>query len=110
MLTLAAPADAATPTHMPFRMGALFAGGCTAVPRVRATEEAVAMAAAAEAAVTGRRAWPSAGSVRFGNAIHAARQAKSAGQQPTSQKYAHTTRIAAAGGGAMGPHPARDPV
>jgi hypothetical protein len=26
------------------------------------------------------------------------------------EKYAHTTRIAAASGGASGPHPARDPV
>jgi len=32
-------------------------------------------------------------------------------QQRTSQKkYARTTRIAALGGGALGPHPARDPV
>ncbi len=108
MLNLATPADAATPTHMPFRMGALFAGGCTAVPRLRATGKAVAMAAAG--AFAGPRPRPSAGSVLFGNATHEARQAKSAGQQPISQKYAHTTRIAAAGGGALGSHPARDPV
>jgi hypothetical protein len=32
-------------------------------------------------------------------------------QQPTCKQYAHTmTRIAAFGGGALGPHPARDPV
>jgi hypothetical protein len=109
MLNLAAPADAATPTHVPFRMGASFVGGCTAVPRVRATETAVA-AAAAEAVFAGPRPRPSAGPVLFGNATHEAGQAKSAWQQPTSQKYAHTTRIAAAGGGAVGPHPARDPV
>jgi hypothetical protein len=110
MLNLAAPADAAAPTHMPFRMGALFVGGCTAVPRVRATETAV-VAAAAEAVFADKRPRPSAGPVLFGNATtHEARQEKSAWQQPTSQKYAHTTRIAAAGGGAVGPHSARDPV
>jgi len=30
--------------------------------------------------------------------------------QMSCEKYAHTTRIAAASGGASGPHPARDPV
>jgi hypothetical protein len=30
--------------------------------------------------------------------------------QNSCEKYAHTTRIAAASGGASGPHPARDPV
>ena len=38
MLSLATSADAATTTRMPFRMGALFVSGCTAIPRVRATD------------------------------------------------------------------------
>jgi hypothetical protein len=32
------------------------------------------------------------------------------GPQISCEKYAHMTRIAAASGGASGPHPARDPV
>ena len=53
----------------------------------------------------------STGAVFLGISAHVAGQAKSASQQPTSQKYAYTmTRIAAFGGGALGPHPARDPV
>jgi hypothetical protein len=109
MLSLANSADAATTTRMPFRMGALFVGGCTALPRVRATDTVIA-AAAAEAVFADPHPRPVAGPVILGNATHEARQEKSAWPQPTSQKYAHTTRIAAAGGGALGPHPARDPV
>jgi hypothetical protein len=105
MLSLATPADAATTTHMPFRMGALFVSGCTALPRVRATDTA-----AAEAVFADPHPRPGAGPVIPGHATHEARQEKSAWQQPTSQKYANMTRIAAAGGGALGPHPARDPV
>ena len=108
MLSLAAQADAATQTHMPFRVGALFVSGCTAVPRVRATETAV-VAAAAEAVFADLRPRPSAGPVLIGNATHEARQEKSAWQQPTDNKYAHTTRIAPAGG-EVGSHPPRDPV
>jgi hypothetical protein len=52
----------------------------------------------------------------FGHGRAAAFQGPAAGQgqpselQSTSEKYAHTTRIAAASGGALGPHSARDPV
>jgi hypothetical protein len=48
----------------------------------------------------------------FGNGAQVAGSAKFAGQQPISKvNYAHTTRIAALKGcGALGPHPARDPV
>ena len=109
MLSLATSADAATTTRMPFRMGALFVSGCTALPRVRGTDTAVA-AAVAEAVFADPYPRPGAGPVILGHATHEARQEKSAWPQPTSQKYAHTTRIAAAGGGALGPHPARDPV
>ena len=40
----------------------------------------------------------------------AAGQGQPSGLQNNCEKYAHTTRIAAASGGASGPHPARDPV
>jgi hypothetical protein len=40
----------------------------------------------------------------------AAGQGQPFGLQNNCEKYAHTTRIAAASGGASGPHPARDPV
>jgi len=48
----------------------------------------------------------------FGNGAQVAGLAKLAGQQHISKvNYAHTTRIAALKGcGALGPHPARDPV
>lgn len=110
MLSSISPADAAMPAHARFRMGASLFGADAAVPRERAMETAVTRTAAAEAAFAGLRPQPNAGPLVFSNATHAAGQASSAWQQPTSQKYAHTTRIAAAGGGALGPHPARDPV
>jgi hypothetical protein len=75
--------DAAMPARALSGTGASFGGGCVAVPRERAL---------------------------LGDANHAAGQAKVALQQRTSQKYARTTRIAAAGGGAVGPHQAWDPV
>jgi hypothetical protein len=52
----------------------------------------------------------------FGVGCTATRQGTAAGLgqplglQNPCEKYAHTTRIAAASGGALGPHPARDPV
>ena len=111
MLSLISPADAVMPARARFRMGASLAGGCAAVLREVAMEKAAARTAAAEAVFAGLRPQPSAGPVLFGNATHAAGQVSSAWQQPTSQKYAHTTRIAALkGSGALGPHPARDPV
>jgi len=110
MLSLISPANAVMPARARFRMGASLAGGCAAVLTERAMEPAVAAAAATDTGFAGLRPQPSAGPVLFGNATHAAGQVSSAWQQPTSQKYAHTTRIAAAGGGALGPHPARDPV
>ena len=45
------------------------------------------------------------------NGIQVAGQAEYVRQQHTSnQKFAHKTRIATRSGGALGPHPARDPV
>ena len=77
----------------------------------RANEKAAVGTTAAEAAVVCLRPQASTGAVRTATSAHVADQAKSTSQQPTSKKYAHTmTRIAAFGGGALGPHPARDPV
>ncbi len=55
---------------------------------------------------------PSAGVVVVchGSGTTAAGPEKLARQQRSIRKYAHSTRIATAFGGAMGPHPARDPV
>jgi hypothetical protein len=103
-------ADAAMPARALSRTGASFAGGCTAVPRERAIETAGARRAAAAPVVAGLRPRASASNL-IGTSTHAAGQAKVALQQRTSQKkYARTTRIAALGGGALGPHPAWDPV
>ena len=103
-------ADVAMPARARSRTGASFVGGCAAVSRERA-ETAVASTVAAATAVASPRPRASASAVIFGNAAHAAGQAKVALQQRTSQKkYARTTRIAAQGGGALGPHPAWDPV
>ncbi len=107
-------ADAA-PARALSRTGASFVGGCTAVPRERAIEMAparmdIASNTAAAMVIARLRPQASSGSVLFGDATHAAGQAKVALQQRTSKKYARTTRIAAAGGGALGPHQAWDPV
>ncbi|MGN6680973.1 MAG: hypothetical protein ACTHKL_24690 [Streptosporangiaceae bacterium] len=103
-------ADAALSSRALSRTGASFTGSCAAVSRERA-ETAVASKAAATAVVAGMRPHASASAVSFGNAAHAAGKANLALQQRTSQKkYARTTRIATQGGGAMGPHPAWDPV
>jgi hypothetical protein len=103
-------ANDAMPARARLRTGASFVGGCAAVSRERA-ETAAASPAATGPVAAGLRPQASASAVSFGNAAHAAGQAKSALQQRTSQKkYARTTRIAALGGGALGPHPARDPV
>jgi hypothetical protein len=103
-------ADAAMPARARSRTGTSFAGGCAAVSRERA-EKAVTSRAAAATVVAGLRPQASASAVTFGNAAHAAGKATVASQQRISQKkYARTTRIAALGGGALGPHPAWDPV
>lgn len=79
-------------------MGASITCGCQAVPRDRA------------AAVAAARPQASTVAVHVGTGCTAAGQAEPSWQQRTTEKYAHTTRIATAGGGSLGPHPARDPV
>lgn len=99
------------PARPRFGMGAsLAAFGACATPRALVMEPATATAAVG-AAVRHPRPWmPRTSLIRCASA-QAAAQVKSALAQPTSQKFAYTTtRNAAIGGGAMGPHPARDPV
>lgn len=105
-------ADVAVPERAWIRKGAsLLWDSVPAGPRYRANEKAAVRTTAAEAAVACLRPQASTGALLIGTSAHVADQAKPASQQPTSKKYAHTmTRIAAFGGGALGPHPARDPV
>jgi hypothetical protein len=110
MLSLISPANV-TPVRAQSRTGAAFQGGSPAETRLRVIEMAAVRTSAADEVFARPRPQASTGATLFGNATHAAGQAESARQQRTSKKYAHTTtRIAAAGGGALGPHPARDPV
>jgi len=107
------------PQRARLREGALLACGAstalprevgTVRPRPRITEMAAASLAAAGSAVARPRPQVSGGEFSRRRA-HVADQANPAMKQPTSQQYAiMTTRFAAIGGGAMGPHPARDPV
>jgi hypothetical protein len=112
MVTLISAASVAKRTRARSGLGAslpLHLG--LAVRRDRAQEMATARTAAAAPAVTCLRPQTLSGAALFGKNASPASEAKFASPQPTSQQYAHkTTRIAATGGGAMGPHPARDPV
>ncbi|HVB41529.1 MAG TPA: hypothetical protein VNF47_02330 [Streptosporangiaceae bacterium] len=97
--------DVLAPMRMPSSPGALLTCGSVAVPRVRTQE--FAMTGATVPVLASARPQSS---TFFGNGAQAAGQVEFARQQRISPKYAHTTRIAPIGGGAMGPHPARDPV
>lgn len=84
--------------------GQCWPGGLAAVP---ALAEALP-----ETALTFARPRSQVKASLFGNGAQVAAAAKFASQQqPTSNvSYAHKTRIAATGGGRMGPQPPRDPV
>jgi hypothetical protein len=112
MLSPMTTVDVVMPERVRLNEGALLPWSIgSAVPRDRAPEKAAAELAAAESAVTCLRPQARGGAGFSGSSALAAGQAQFALQQPTSQKYAHkTTRIAPNGGGALGPHPARDPV
>jgi len=97
MLSLITMAEVAANSRDRSGMGALPACSGETVLRDRA----LAMAAACPQASTA--------AVHYGSGTTAAGPAELTRQQRTSRRYAHTTRIAAFGG-AMGPHPARDPV
>ena len=109
MLNVMTPAEAAS-AHARIGMGASFSWASPATPRDRAAEAAVARTASAGPIVVGPR--PRAlREAAISGTSNAVQQAKSALQQPTSQQYTYkTTRFAALGGGAVGPHAARDPV
>jgi hypothetical protein len=111
MLSLITMADV-EPARAQFCLGASAQPDVArAVPLDGALQPAASLRVAANSAHACRRPRPRDGAVLFGTSAHVADQAKSALTQPTSQKYAHTmTRAAAIGGGAKGPHPARDPV
>jgi hypothetical protein len=106
MLSLLSPAEAATPTR---------ALTCTGTPHlrcrvadlgVRSVEAAIGRPAAAAVVFPRPRPQASTAAVFSGNSP----SKNQSNQEKSGQKYTHTTPIAAAGGGAVGPHPARDPV
>jgi hypothetical protein len=101
------------PTVVRSRMGTLLGRAHMPVPRVHVEEVAVPVRASAQPAAAKAFVRPqgSTKAALFGIGAQVARSAKFAAQQPISKvNYAHTTRIAALKGGALGPHPARDPV
>jgi hypothetical protein len=103
----------AQPTVARSRMGASLGRTHMPVPRGHVKELAgPAWASARSAAQAFVRPQGRAKAALFGNGAQVAAAAKLAAQQPISKvNYAHTTRIASLkGGGALGPHPARDPV
>ena len=125
MLSLLSPVEAAAQACALTRTGTPLMWSCVTDPGVRSLETVVGRPAAAAVVFARPRTQASRRSVLFANAIGAAGQAVFARPQlpsqnqphlsqhdeiNSSQKYAHTTRIAAASGGAKGPHPARDPV
>ena len=107
MLSLTSTPSALLPVAMlPTRtvpcMGASQVEVGLAIPRHRAAPTFVAPEFTAPVSAAPKAAL-------FGPGTPAASQEKSAWQQPTDNKYAHTTRIAPAGG-EVGSHPPRDPV
>ena len=114
MLNVVSLADFPEPTVARSRMGILLGAAAMPVPRDHAQELAGPARASAQP-VTAQAFVRPQGSTKaavFGIGAQVAGSAKLAGQQPISKvNYAHTTRIAALKGcGALGPHPARDPV
>jgi len=98
-------ADVASNPRGCARAGALITCGGEALRRERAFATSAAMSVA----------WlrPDSASARYGSGATEAGQAGFTWQQRSNRKpnhTTHTTRIAAAGGGALGSHPARDPV
>jgi hypothetical protein len=114
MLNLVSLAYIPEPTVVRSRMGILLDRAHMPVPRGHVMELAGPARASAQpvAAKAFVRPQGSTKAALFGIATQVAGSAKLAGQQPISKvNYAHTTRIAALKGwGALGPHPARDPV
>jgi hypothetical protein len=118
MLNLISLADTPVSTGMPpmrarSRKGTL---ACAHAPVPRSSVQELAGPAKASAqpvaAIAFVRPQARTEAQLLGSGAQVAGLANIAGQQPISKvNYAHTTRIAALkGSGALGPHPARDPV
>jgi hypothetical protein len=96
MLSMINLADVAAFARDRSGMGALLTCGGEADLRIHAAEPL--------------RPQPTNAAFHFGSGITEACLANSDRQPTTCKKYAHPTRVAIAFGGALGPHPARDPV
>jgi hypothetical protein len=106
MLSLILPAEAAPQARALTRTGTPLLRICVTDPSMRSLEAAIGRPAAAALVFPRPRPQASTASVFSDNP----RSYNQPSQEKSSKKFAHTTRIAAAGGGAVGPHPARDPV
>jgi len=109
MLNMFSMVDVAEPSSARLRAGIWLGSGILPIPNAdlltKATPADMPAAALAYVRPQERQAY------LFSNGTQVAGQAETAGQQHTSNlKFAHKTRIATQGGGALGPHPARDPV
>jgi hypothetical protein len=111
MLNEFATVDAIEPSSARLSLGICLGGGSGIVPAPKAQLlKKAALAFMPEAALAHVRPQGQQADL-LSNGIQVAGQAGYVGQQHTSnQKFAHKTRIATRSGGALGPHPARDPV
>jgi hypothetical protein len=109
MLNMFSMADVAEPSSARLRLGIWLGSASLPVPEADLLSKA-AVASKPDAALAFVR--PQAHQAyRFSGGTQVAGQAEYVRQQHTSNlKFAHKTRIATQGGGALGPHPARDPV
>jgi len=124
MLSLFSTIDAIEPSCARIRTGAWLGSGNIPVPNADLLNKAALVFKPEAALALSRTEGPSVRlqgdqSARpqartaylFGNGTQVAGQAEYARQQHMSNlKFAHKTRIATQSGGALGPHPARDPV
>jgi hypothetical protein len=109
MLNMFSMANVAEPSSARLRMGIWLGGVSFPVPDADPLSKA-AVASLPQAALAYVRPQAHQAYVLSGG-TQVAGQAEYARQQHTSNlKFAHKTRIATQGGGALGPHPARDPV
>lgn len=109
MADVAESTDTAVPTRERIRTGIWLGSGILPVPNADLLDKAALVftpkAALAHVRPQAHQAYLSSGGTQV------AGQAEYARQQHTSNlKFAHKIRTATQGGGALGPHPARDPV
>jgi hypothetical protein len=103
MLSQISLADVAVNSRDRARVGASITYGGEKVLRDRA----LARSAAATSAPCLR---PNSAAVHYGSGATEAGQVEFTWRQRTDSNFTHTTRVAMADGGALGSHPARDPV